>query len=70
MKISIDDLKKAIDWLRANTNQMDVSIYAGDGNKLSLTAIDRNDTEVEIVLYADNQMMPKIKKTEILRSIV
>jgi hypothetical protein len=44
-----------------------VSIYTGDGNKLSLTALDKYDGEVEIVLYVGGQMMPKIKKMDVLR---
>lgn len=67
MKISIDELKKAIDWLRANTNQTEVTIYTGEGNKLRLTAFDRQDAEVEITLYNGGEILPKIKKTEVLR---
>jgi hypothetical protein len=67
MKINLDDLKKAIDWFRANTNQVEVTIYAGEGNKLRLTAFDRNDAEVEVTLYNCGEILPKIKKTEVLR---
>lgn len=67
MKIKLDELKKAIQWIEENSNAMDVSLYAGEGHKIVLKCMDRMEVEVEIILFADGQMMPKIKKTDILR---
>lgn len=67
MKIDIKDLKKAVQWIEVNTHQISINIYMGEANKLVLTCMDKHDTEVEITLFSDNQMLPKIKKTEVLR---
>lgn len=67
MKIDLKELKKAVNWVEANTNQVHINIYSADSNKLVITTMDKQDTEVEIVLYSDSQMLPKIKKTEVLR---
>jgi hypothetical protein len=66
LKIDLTQLKKAIQWIEANTNEVAVQIYTGDSNKLILRSIDRLGSEVEITLYNDSTMLPKIKKTEIL----
>lgn len=67
MKIELKELKKAVSWIEANSRDLSVNIISGDGSKLILHCFDKNDCEVEITLYTDNQMLPKIKKTEVLR---
>lgn len=67
LKIELSQLKKAIQWIEANTNEVNVQIYTGDGNKLILKSSDRLGHEVEITLFTDSQMLPKIKKTEVLK---
>lgn len=67
MKIDLSQLKKAIHWLEANTNEVNIQVYTGDMTKLMLKATDRLGNEVEITLFNDSQMMPKIRKTEILK---
>ncbi len=67
MKIELKELKKAMTWIETNTNEIAVNMYMGEANKLVLTCFDKGGSEVEITLFADHQMMPKIRKTEILR---
>lgn len=65
MKVDMKDLKKALLWIEANTNADKIKIYIGD-NKMSITTMDKYDAQVEIILYEDSSMMPKIKKAEFL----
>lgn len=65
MKIHLKDLKRAIEWFETNTNADKITLYAGD-NKLSMTVLDKYSAQVEILLYEDSSMLPKIKKTDVL----
>lgn len=65
MKIKLDELKKAVAWVEANTNALDVKISI-DPSGLSVTVFDRQDREVVIYLYDEGRMMAKIKRTETL----
>ena len=67
MRIDINELKRAITWIESNSRDLRVSIYTGDSNKMVLSCVDKLDNEIEITLFTDGQMLPKIKKTEILR---
>lgn len=67
MKISLDELKKAVSWIESNSRDVNVTLFVDDGNKLVLKCMDKYESEVEISLYENSQMMPKIKKTEVLR---
>ncbi len=67
LKIDLAQLKKAVQWIEGNTNEITIQIYSGDMSKLLLKTTDRLGNEVEITLYSDSQMLPKIKKTEVLR---
>lgn len=67
MKISIEELKKAVQWIEANSRDIQVQVYTGEGSKLVLKCMDRFDTEVEIILFEEQSMLPKIKKTEVLK---
>lgn len=63
MKISLQDLKKAVAWIEANTNADYVSLHFGD-NKLVVETTDKYSAGVEINLYPEGTLMPTIKKTE------
>jgi len=67
MKIDLEELKKAIDWLRTNSHDLKVHIVLHEIDRLIIKTMDKHDNEVEITLYTDSQMLPKIKKTEVLR---
>jgi hypothetical protein len=67
LKIDLAQIKKAIQWIEANTNEVSVQIYTGDGSKIILKSVDRLGSEVEITLFNDATMLPKIRKTEILK---
>lgn len=65
MKFDVKDLKKAIQWIESNTYAESVNLYMGD-NKLTVSTLDKYEAQVEIVLYENGSMMPKIKKTDLL----
>lgn len=67
MKIGLEELKRAVGWIEANSRDINVQVFVHEGNKLILKCMDRLDSEVEITLYENSQMMPKIKKTEVLK---
>lgn len=50
-KILISELKLAIKWLEANTNQIAVHV-AEDGYSLVLEAVDKHDSLVKIKLFS------------------
>lgn len=65
MKLDIRDIKKAVQWVEANTNADIVDFYIGD-NKLVITTADKYQAQVEIIVFENSSMMAKIKKTEVL----
>jgi hypothetical protein len=67
MKISLEELKRAVSWIEANSRDVQVEIYTGERNNLRLKCMDRYDREVEITLFEDQTMLPKIRKTEVLK---
>jgi hypothetical protein len=66
MKLKLDELKKAISWFEANTDTLYISLQEVN-RSAELKAIDKAGAEVVIILFDDGTMMPKIKKTEVLR---
>ena len=67
MKVSIDELKKAVVWLQGNSRDLDVQVYTHNGTQLIIKAMDKYENEVEITIYENGTLLPKIRKTEILR---
>lgn len=64
-KISLTELKKALQWIEANTNALNIIIdFSGDS--ITIKTVDRYEQAVAIELYDTDrsQMMPKITKTE------
>ena len=66
MKINIEELNSAVSWFRANGRDLNVKIDTYTGI-LVIKGLDRLDNEVEIHLYNEQAMMPKIKNTQILK---
>lgn len=66
MKLDLLQLKKAVQWIEANTNEVLVKVYMSEANKFSIKCTDKYDSEVEITLTEEGTSLPKIKKTEIL----
>lgn len=64
-KISLQELKKAVQWIEASTNSVmvNVDIY---GDAVLLRVVDKNEEYVEISLFDTERsnMFPKITKTE------
>ena len=67
MKISIADLKKAITWVEVNSKDTHVNVTLGQQEGLVLQCQDKYDSHVEIKLFENSNMMPKIRKEDILR---
>lgn len=65
MKIALKDLKKAVAWIEGNTNAEWVHIE-DHTSKLNINSVDRAGAVIEIEIYADSNLMPKIRKTDIL----
>jgi hypothetical protein len=67
MKIDLSQFKKALNWIEVNSLDMHVSVFTGENGKLKITCFDKYGAEVDITLFADGTMMPKIRKTDVLR---
>lgn len=67
MKIRLEDLKKAVAWAEANSRDLFVQVMSIDGNKLTIKCLDRQDSDVEITLFDSGNLMPKIRRTDILK---
>lgn len=61
MKIKVDDLKKALDWLRTNSSDEFIDIQLHPRN-IVLSFNDKYQSSVEVKLYEDSSMLPKIRK--------
>lgn len=65
MKVGIEDLKRAVDWIRLHSPDMKVDVQMHQG-QLFIKCMDKYKVGVEIKLYEDSTMMPKIIKEDIL----
>lgn len=67
MKISIEDLKKAVQWVESNSRDLQVRVEPDiNGRNLVLKCEDKYAVQVEITIYADSTMKPRIKKEDAL----
>lgn len=67
MKVSLEDLDKAIAKMKAETRDLHVHIKE-DCEKLVISAIDKEGKEVEITVFSERaNTLPKIKHTETLK---
>jgi hypothetical protein len=67
MKISLDDLKKAVQWIEGNSRDVNIRVELDpNGRNLILKCDDKLSVNVEITLYADSTMKPRIKKEDAL----
>lgn len=64
MKIALADLKKAIKKIEEISNDSHVSILMI--NNLTIDFKDKYQAQVEITLFDDSNMLPKIRKQEVL----
>lgn len=64
MKISIADIHKAMKWLEKHSNDTHVNIVWVDN--MIIQCKDKYQASVEIKLYEDSNMLPKIRKEEVL----
>lgn len=68
MKIKLEDLKKAVQWMEANSRDVMITIENHhDGRNLVLKCQDKYEVSVEIKLYHDGTMGPRILKEDALK---
>lgn len=67
VKIDLKDLELALEWIKTNSNNSSISIDAVDKVAV-IKCLDKYESDVEITLFdTRGPMLPKIKKTELLR---
>lgn len=69
MKIDLDELKTALGYLEANSNDLSVSIMEHI-NSIFLTGFDRAGRSIEIEIYNVEMVprsLPKVRRSEVLR---
>lgn len=65
MKFKIEDLKKAVEWLSANSKDVMVTIREKDDHAI-IQCTDQYLQLVEIKIHYEGRMAPKILKEEVL----
>lgn len=65
IKVSLDDLKKAVKWIEANTVAVDIHVEEV-ASSLKLRTVDKQGQIVSIEVYdaERSKLFPKITKTE------
>jgi hypothetical protein len=64
MKIKLSELKDAIAWIEANTNEEVINIEEDD-KICFIKCFDKNDRQVQVEVFGtDNALMPKLTRTE------
>jgi hypothetical protein len=67
VKIDLKELKKAVQWIESNTNEVQVDLQMDmDGRNLNLKVVDKLGVEVTIKLFNDSSMKARIRKEDIL----
>ena len=66
MKISLEELKRAVGFIEAHTNEISVNIEI-QHNEVLLKSFDKSGKSVIIKLFSDSSMHPTITRTEILK---
>lgn len=67
MKLKIEDLKKALQWIEANSRDVYVTIEkCHQDRNLILKCQDKYEVQVEIKLFNEGNMGPRITKEDAL----
>lgn len=64
MRIKLSDLKKAI--LKAEADSKDEMVNVKIDDKIYISYEDRYNVQVEIKIFENGQMLPKIRKEDVL----
>jgi hypothetical protein len=67
VKIKLEDLKKAVQWMEANSKDIVIHVSENSDRYLVLKCQDRYDVQVEIKLFNDGTMGPRITKEDSLK---
>lgn len=67
MRVLVEELKKAVQWIETNSTAYKIEIEVVDSCKLEIKLFDKFDCPVEIILFEDNQMQPKVRRSQVLR---
>lgn len=65
MKIALTDLKKAIQWIDANSKDTHVQLLS-DGYQMWVEVSDKYGAKVTITMYENGTLLPKIQKQDYL----
>lgn len=65
MKISVVDLKKALQWIEVHSKDTHVQTFE-DGRQMFLDVVDNYGAKVTIILYDEGTLLPKIQKQDYL----
>jgi hypothetical protein len=67
MKIDLMELKKAVQWIEANSRDIQIRVEVdSNGRNLILKCEDRTQVQIEIKLFHEASMGAKIRKEESL----
>jgi hypothetical protein len=67
MKIKLEDLKKAVQWVEANSRDVMVTLVENPDRHLVIKCTDKYEVSVEIKLFNDGTMGPRITKEDALK---
>lgn len=67
MKIAVEDLEKTLKWVKANSMDVFLGLELDhSGRNIVLKCQDKYQSHVEITLFSESNMKPKIRKEDIL----
>lgn len=64
MKIKVEDLVKAIEYIKRNSNDVHVRVDIDPGGRMQLRFQDKDLSEAVIKLFNEGVCMPKISKED------
>lgn len=67
MKILLADLRKALLFFESQTGEIAIKLSIDEGRACILQGFDKGGQLVEIRLYNDGSLLPKITRADVLR---
>lgn len=65
MKVSVDHLKKAVDWIRVNSHDQIINLEIKDGHMI-IRCSDKYQVVVDIKIFTEASREPRIIKEDTL----
>lgn len=67
MKLAVADLKKAIQWIEANSRDLHVRLERDPNDRhILIKCEDKYQVQIEIKIFAESNMSPRIRKEDAL----